>query len=212
MKHTFFAVATAMLMAPLAACGDNDGQADLQSLSFPDGMEVIVWEPPSTSASVDLRADEMLGDHAQGISTQDMLDAMGGRHNGSGTQDMLDAIGQRTAAPEAQDSPIGHQSKPAALSRLDSESTTLPAPVVHGDSPELADDDDLYNAPADLPQTGDDYNTSLPLEDPCMCEGQQCLTDWIDSNVGCDVCVAFMCGQNTIGACAVCPVDENLGQ
>jgi hypothetical protein len=215
MKNTFFAfAAAAMLMAPLAACGEETTYVpeDLESLGFPDDLEVIVYEPPQTSAAIDLSADKQLAEPDQAATSQDFLDGTNTRHDGPAS--FHDAIDTRYSNKEAQDAPYGHQTVPLEELRiLDNDNRKLPEPSTHDDLPVLSQNDDgTYDAPTEMPQTGDNYTDTLALEDPCLCQGQSCLQDWIDDNIGCDVCVAFMCGETTLGACAVCPADEVLGQ
>jgi hypothetical protein len=49
----------------------------------------------------------------------------------------------------------------------------------------------------EAPSTASASSNTPPAElDPCSCEGDKCLEDWVDQNVGCDVCVVFTCGDN----------------
>lgn len=42
--------------------------------------------------------------------------------------------------------------------------------------------------------------------DPCDCAGESCRRDWVDANLGCNVCAVFVCdGDNTPHACNACP-------
>ena len=42
---------------------------------------------------------------------------------------------------------------------------------------------------------GDSWLNKLPDQAPnvCECTGQACMEDWVDSNLGCDLCVAVRC-------------------
>jgi hypothetical protein len=42
-----------------------------------------------------------------------------------------------------------------------------------------------------------DWRSELPDEpnDPCACQSDQCVENWIDENLGCDICVAFSCSN-----------------
>jgi hypothetical protein len=52
---------------------------------------------------------------------------------------------------------------------------------------------------AGLPSSG------LP-DDPCDCATPACLHEWVEHNVGCDVCLTFVCdGDQTAHVCASCP-------
>jgi hypothetical protein len=45
-------------------------------------------------------------------------------------------------------------------------------------------------------------------EDPCDCTTPECLHDWVELNLGCDVCLTFVCdGEPTAHACAACTGD-----
>lgn len=216
MKHTLFAFATAaMFMAPLAACTEQATYVpeDLESLGFPEDMEVIIYEPPQTSASVDIRADKQLAEPDQAATGQDFIDGMHTRNDDPST-DFIDGMDTRYSDKEATDATYGHQTVPQEdLRVLDDYDAPLGSPSTHDtDLPALSTNDDgTYDAPRDIQQTGDNYTDTLALEDPCLCQGQSCLRDWIDENIGCDVCVAFMCGEATLGACAVCPATDVLG-
>ena len=43
--------------------------------------------------------------------------------------------------------------------------------------------------------------------DPCSCASEDCLGDWIDAQLGCNVCVVLMCGE-VKHACSVCRLRE----
>lgn len=43
-------------------------------------------------------------------------------------------------------------------------------------------------------------------EDPCDCGTPACLHDWLELNVGCDVCLTFVCaGEPSAHVCVACP-------
>ena len=39
---------------------------------------------------------------------------------------------------------------------------------------------------------------------PCGCGDPRCLADWLDEQVGCDVCAHVRCGDSMVGACVRC--------
>ena len=54
---------------------------------------------------------------------------------------------------------------------------------------------------------GDDWLNKLPDQAPgvCECTGHACMEDWVDSNLGCDLCVAVRCpGVQTEHVCVSC--------
>ena len=50
--------------------------------------------------------------------------------------------------------------------------------------------------------------TALPsgTPDACACTTEDCVANWIDDNLGCDICVLFTCGDEPFAAgCNACP-------
>ncbi len=48
----------------------------------------------------------------------------------------------------------------------------------------------------------------LPSDTPdaCECDTEECVNQWIDQNLGCNVCVLFTCGDEPFAAgCNACP-------
>ncbi len=58
--------------------------------------------------------------------------------------------------------------------------------------------------PRPLQIPGEDEDTRLP-RNPCDCPDLQCRQQWVDANLGCNVCVTFGCGDDyRVGACNRC--------
>jgi hypothetical protein len=54
---------------------------------------------------------------------------------------------------------------------------------------------------------GEGWRNKLPDQEPgvCECTGHACMEDWVDSNLGCDLCVAVECpGVGTEHVCVSC--------
>jgi len=49
-------------------------------------------------------------------------------------------------------------------------------------------------------------------EDVCACATVECVTAWIEQNVGCDVCAHALCGdgEGTVGGCVACDDSGSL--
>jgi len=44
----------------------------------------------------------------------------------------------------------------------------------------------------------------------CACAGQRCVSQWIQANFGCDICVHVDCAGTGIGGCVRCPLNPVL--
>lgn len=40
--------------------------------------------------------------------------------------------------------------------------------------------------------------------DPCRCDNQSCIDQWVSKNLGCDVCVVLHCGSSRSHVCTHC--------
>lgn len=58
--------------------------------------------------------------------------------------------------------------------------------------------------PAPNCQTLADQAAGVP-SNPCNCTDDECLRQWVDDNLGCNVCAVFTCGDRLPHSCAPCP-------
>ena len=45
----------------------------------------------------------------------------------------------------------------------------------------------------------------------CACATNECVVEWIEQNVGCDVCAHVVCDAGMVGACVACPATAEAG-
>ena len=45
-------------------------------------------------------------------------------------------------------------------------------------------------------------------DDACACETNECVVEWIEEHVGCDVCVTLVCDDGPIGGCVRCETES----
>jgi hypothetical protein len=225
MKQSLFALAATLLVAPLAACGADTttiSAAELDTLDFPDDMEVIVWEPQGNTlpghrtkpVDVMLQLEEDVSDSDDDFDIPRTSNTTSG-HRTKPVDVMLQLEEDESDSdddfdiPRTSNTTSGHQTRPEeVMLQLEDDSLVIPEPGANPDLPILEGEAAAgLDSPDDPVGAGD--NTAL--DNPCMCDGPMCLQDWVDTNIGCDVCVAFTCGDSVRGACAVCPADEFLG-
>lgn len=67
-----------------------------------------------------------------------------------------------------------------------------------------------HAAPGSVPLPGYDPEALWPDHrprseyDPCACHTPACLQEWVDSNLGCDVCAVVVCGDDISHICNLC--------
>lgn len=67
---------------------------------------------------------------------------------------------------------------------------------------------DLEHVNVPLPDASPTYPFAPEAAgDVCACETSDCVTDWIEEHVGCDVCVTLVCDDGPTGGCVRCPSD-----
>lgn len=94
------------------------------------------------------------------------------------------------------------------------EAGTDDGPRLEPDTAELSADLASYVVVSPKPSmmtSGDAVPSSGLPEDPCDCATPECLHDWLQHNIGCDVCLTFVCGGDDIAhVCASCPDDSEI--
>jgi hypothetical protein len=186
------AIVTSLLGVGACTMDDESPEVDLSTLELRSDFEVVIVEPDTARgprlADRDLRAK---GSPADLSFADDHF--IGGASTARGASESADP--RPTFAGQELESIAGLR-------------TWRGYPVEQRDLPtyeghELEPDADLptfegheLGSEADLPQQ---------LDDPCMCTGEACLRDWVDSHIGCDVCAVFVC-EGTMGphACNSC--------
>lgn len=178
MKHVLSSLAIVTLLLGAGACtmDDESPDVDLSALELRSDFEVIIVQP-ATPRDPSLAASDLPAKAGPGALS------FGSRHY----------IGGASSALAAEDAPAPDLAFPGHP--LDTRWTQQANPLdTAGDRP-IYEGHELSTS-TDLPQQ---------LDDPCLCTGADCLRDWVDANVGCDVCAVFVCGGDVNPhACNAC--------
>jgi len=135
---------------------------------------------------------------------------------------VVSAIGLSTAACVAD----GVADPPTVVSRTPTPAACAPPacvadvvgpPVEHVHLGDLAETADPHvsgplsrtnHVPGPLPETADGV---AGVADVCACQTKACVDDWVNAELGCDVCATLLCDGRVVDDCVLCPTTPDAG-